>query len=272
MGLKFIQQTHLRIGGYSKFGRQCLTILAQDNRIDIPFNTVQELIANHASQSMMLVLEEAPRFYSQALCLSDNNAKWERQASCPSWKDHAKCVAHCLVYQLIPMSEYYPTIRALKAQDILSLSQRNIPVKSSPVLTYEDCVPRLSACEGKMQSLGTAREGIIPIPILFQVQSLIWDNYLHPYGGLCTLDIIERIARDSTRVIKILQDTGTNPQWFVAQQDNFLKDQGIGSALGLPSFIKQLDRMRIDYRRDRFLKSVVEHAVLREQVGKVQVD
>lgn len=137
--MKFIQQTHLRIGGYAKFGRQFLKNLAQDNRIDIPFNTVQELIANHASQSMMLVLEEPPKFYSQAPCLSDNNAKWERQASCPSWKDHAKCVAHCLVYQLIPMSEYYPTIRALKAQDILSLSQQNIPVKSSPVLTYEDC-------------------------------------------------------------------------------------------------------------------------------------
>ncbi|TWU72186.1 hypothetical protein ED733_001553 [Metarhizium rileyi] len=200
-GLKFIQQTHLRIGGHAKFGRQCLTILGQDSRMDISFDTVQELIANHTSKTMLLVLEEPPRFYSKASSVSRNNANamWERQTSCPLWKDHAKYVAHCLVYQIIPAGDYSSTILALKSQDILPLSQENIPVEPSPVPTVEDYVTGMSAFEGKIQSLGTTREGAIPFPILFQVQSLVWNNYLHPYGGLRALGVIERIARDSVR-------------------------------------------------------------------------
>ncbi|KID94540.1 RNA-dependent RNA polymerase, partial [Metarhizium majus ARSEF 297] len=207
MELKYIQQTHFHIEGYAKFGRQRLTILGGDNRIDIPFDTVQALITNHASQSMILVLEDPPRFYSKAPCFAGNNVNWERQTSCPPWNDHAKYVAHCLVYQLIPTGEYYSTIRALQAQDILSLSQQDIPVQLSPVPTVQDYATGMSAFEGKMQGQGTAREGIIPFPTLFQVQSLVWNNYLHPYGGLCAINLIQRIARDSTRNGKVFPFT-----------------------------------------------------------------
>jgi hypothetical protein len=34
--------------------------------------------------------------------------------------------------------------------------------------------------------------------------------------------------------------------------------------MGLPKLVKQLEKMGIDYRRDKFLKSAVEHVVLRE--------
>lgn len=99
--------------------------------------------------------------------------------------------------------------------------------------------------------------------------------------GIC--DVASRPLRLvlNRQVIKILEDMGTSDDWFVALQakalgalqavtatavntSTFLRQQDIGNALGLPSFIRQLDNMGIDYRRDRFLKSVVEHVVLRE--------
>ncbi|KHN97503.1 RNA-dependent RNA polymerase [Metarhizium album ARSEF 1941] len=204
-GLKFVSQSRFRVGGMAKFARQGLTIWGQDSRVDILYDAIHEVIANHSSQSIMLVLEEPPRFYSKSPCLQGSNVNWERQTSCPLWTDHAKYVAHCLVYQLTPTEEYQSIIRAIKAQDILPLSQQNIPVASCPAPTVEDYATGISAFEGKMQSLGTTREGIIPFPILFQVQSLVWNNYLHPYGGLCVLDHIARIARERA------QDSKTFP-------------------------------------------------------------
>lgn len=83
------------------------------------------------------------------------------------------------------------------------------------------------------------------------------------------------------QMIKILEDMGTDDEWFLDQQQRaldilrgvtakaintstFLEYQSIGINMGLPKLIKQLDRMNIDYRRDKFLRSAVEHVVLRE--------
>lgn len=99
--------------------------------------------------------------------------------------------------------------------------------------------------------------------------------------GIC--DVASRPLRLylNRQLIKILEDMGTVKNWFVTMQGKalrilrgvtatatntgtFLRYQSIGRPLGLPSFIKQLDKMGIDYRRDDFMRSVVEHVVLRE--------
>ena len=83
------------------------------------------------------------------------------------------------------------------------------------------------------------------------------------------------------QIIKILEDVGTDDGWFLKQQrkaldvlrnatseashtSKFLQYHTIGVNVGLPSFIKHISTMGIDYRREPFLKSVVEHVVLRE--------
>lgn len=83
------------------------------------------------------------------------------------------------------------------------------------------------------------------------------------------------------QLIKILEDMGIPEEWFLAMQKkaldvltsvtssarntaSFVKSQSIGQSLGLSKFIRDLDSLGIDYRKDRFLASVVEHVVLRE--------
>lgn len=99
--------------------------------------------------------------------------------------------------------------------------------------------------------------------------------------GIC--DVASRPLRLNLnrQLIKILEDMGTDYGWFTGLQDKalkllrgftrtaantstFLRYQDIGSALGFPAFIGQLDKMGIDYRCDKFLRAVVEHVVLHE--------
>ncbi|KAF2449704.1 RdRP-domain-containing protein [Karstenula rhodostoma CBS 690.94] len=83
------------------------------------------------------------------------------------------------------------------------------------------------------------------------------------------------------QMIKILEDMGIPAAWFLKQQDaalhklrfvtahisntaGFLKRQNIADRLGFPQLIRYLESIGIDYKRDQFMRSVVETAVLRE--------
>jgi hypothetical protein len=99
--------------------------------------------------------------------------------------------------------------------------------------------------------------------------------------GIC--DMASRPLRMylNRQLIKIMEDMGSDARWFIDQMrqavdtlrdvlntpskvGRFIASQGIGSPLSFPWFLKQLHNMGIDFRRDGFLRSIVEHAVLRE--------
>jgi hypothetical protein len=78
-----------------------------------------------------------------------------------------------------------------------------------------------------------------------------------------------------------LEDIGVPNKWFIQQQEkrlrvlqlitahiastvHFLKRQNIASSVDFPRFVRRLENIGIDYRRDRFMSSVVEASVLRE--------
>lgn len=82
-------------------------------------------------------------------------------------------------------------------------------------------------------------------------------------------------------MIKILEDMGIPAKWFLDQQTaalenlrlvtahisnttGFLKRQGIADHIGFPQFIRRLESIGVDYKRDKFMQSVVEAAILRE--------
>jgi hypothetical protein len=82
-------------------------------------------------------------------------------------------------------------------------------------------------------------------------------------------------------MIKILEDMGLPATWFLKQQEaalhklrfvtahisntaGFLKRQNIADRVGYPQLIRYLESIDIDYKRDQFMRSVVETAVLRE--------
>ncbi|KGQ04334.1 RNA-dependent RNA polymerase 1 [Beauveria bassiana D1-5] len=198
MGLKYIQQIHHRLEATAKFGPQFLTVHEEEvARMDIPYHVIQSVILDDGSQSMTLILEDPPRFFVARSDLDGQGAKWERLTSFPLWANHAKYVSHCLVYQLTLAGGYTSTVRALKRQDILSLNHQSIPLTATLIPTVEDYSTAMNAFEGKMQSLGNTTKHVLPFPILFQVQTLVWNNYLHPHSGLRVLEIIESTARDA---------------------------------------------------------------------------
>ncbi|ATY60774.1 rna-dependent rna polymerase [Cordyceps militaris] len=196
MELKYVQQIQHRINAYARFDHQSLVVQQEGvARMDVPYNAIQGLVLDPGAQSMTLILEVSPRFFAQQTS-HDDGSKWERQTSFPSWRDHPKYVAHCLVYQLMIAADYYPTIAALRQQDILSLEYEKMPLIKSPTPIVEDYVTGMRAFEGKMQSFGDVRTASIPFAILFQVETLVWNNYFHPEGGLSVLQILERTAKD----------------------------------------------------------------------------
>jgi hypothetical protein len=83
------------------------------------------------------------------------------------------------------------------------------------------------------------------------------------------------------QMIKILEDMGCASTWFFRMQNmelsrlrevtadaynvaRFLKHQSVGDTMRLHRLISLCENMGVDYRKDRFLRSVVEALVLRE--------
>ncbi|KAK3396965.1 RNA dependent RNA polymerase-domain-containing protein [Sordaria brevicollis] len=83
------------------------------------------------------------------------------------------------------------------------------------------------------------------------------------------------------QLIKILEDMGAPEHWFMRLQEKqlaslrritdniynvstFLKLQSIGDSIHLDQFLRDAHKMHVDYRKDPFLRGIVEAAVLRE--------
>lgn len=83
------------------------------------------------------------------------------------------------------------------------------------------------------------------------------------------------------QMIKILEDMGCTNAWFFRMQNvelarlravtadaynvaKFLKHQNVGETMRLHRMISLCENMSVDYRKDKFLRSVVEAMVLRE--------
>ncbi|UKZ56142.1 hypothetical protein TrVGV298_009970 [Trichoderma virens] len=107
-----------------------------------------------------------------------------------------------------------------------------------------------------------------------------------PSSDQTTLGICDTASKPlrlvlNRQTIKILEDMGTNFEWFIDQQNKaldvlrnvtasasntstFLESQLVGTNVGFPKLIKYLNKVGIDYRRDKFMKKVVDHTILRE--------
>ena len=107
-----------------------------------------------------------------------------------------------------------------------------------------------------------------------------------PSEDMQNLEICDMASRPiplvlNRQMIKILEDMGVPDNWFFKLQNTeltrlreitanasntarFLKAQAIGEPFRLHKLFRQCDLSRIDYRKEAFLRSVVEAAVLRE--------
>ncbi|KAH7153076.1 RNA dependent RNA polymerase-domain-containing protein [Dactylonectria macrodidyma] len=137
---------------------------------------------------------------------------------------------------------------------------------------------RLGGYKG-MVSLDTRLEGKV---ICLRKESMM----KFPSNDLTELGICDTSAKPlqlvlNRQMIKILEDMGVEKSWFFRMQrkaldvfravtataentGKFLQRQSIGVNMGFSRLVRQLGRMGIDYRRDKFMTSAVESVVLRE--------
>ncbi|KAL6901256.1 RNA dependent RNA polymerase domain-containing protein [Trichoderma evansii] len=204
--LMFVQQSSFLVKGVAKFGRRALMLtLDQEFRIDISYEIIQDLVAGASNNSLTLVLIETPRFYKkQAAPAQSGHAphftKWERQTHISIWPAHDKYVAHCLVYQITLASHYMETLETLRSRNVIAITRQNLPVLKTPRPFEEDYTTSMSRFEEHIGSAGiSGRTNLLPFVILFQLQALVWNNYLHPAIATKLLHLMTSVARDCKR-------------------------------------------------------------------------
>ncbi|KAL9480911.1 hypothetical protein ACSS6W_005697 [Trichoderma asperelloides] len=205
--LMFAQQSSIAVKGVAKFGRRALILtLGQEFRIDIAYETIQDLIAGASDNSLTLVLIETPRFYKMGESTpvqsvhAQHSTKWERQTHISIWPAHDKYVAHCLVYQITLASHYMETLEILRSRNVIAVTRQNLPVLRTPKPFEEDYTTSMSRFEGSIRSAGASgRTTLLPFVILFQLQALVWNNYLHPAIATKLLLLMTSVARDCKR-------------------------------------------------------------------------
>lgn len=193
--LTFAQQTSIAQPGHAKFGQRCLEATFDDSaRLSVPYETIESLVAEHAGPVLTLVLTEPPRFFARQSSPAHPVARWERRPSLPGWPHHENYVAHCLVYQLWIGAGDSHVIRFLRENELLQCFLHGLALDTHPAPYAHDYFTCIKTFEGTLRSVGSARR--VPFPILFQVQGLVWNNYLHPAAATRVLAIIDGMAWD----------------------------------------------------------------------------
>lgn len=190
--LTFISQTDTRDVLTLKFGQR-FAIVSTDylEEVYIEYRTVKDCIVNEIDSSFTFVLSEPPRMYEQTIQLGTSYTNLVRKSHLWSMANHEKYVAHCLVYRVSCVSDGFQKIASgLKDSEILTMTRSAINFTARPQPYIDDYATCMRAFEGKIQQIGNSGR-IFPFVVLFQVQALVWGNYLHPKAALDVLAIMQ---------------------------------------------------------------------------------
>ncbi|KAF4986827.1 hypothetical protein FGRMN_10645 [Fusarium graminum] len=181
-----------------KFTPQWLTIQHEaGNRMDFHKDTIQDLVASRGDASLTLVLTEPPKMYET--CRSDNsNQQWKRVKGLLSWGLFPEYSATCLVYRIYlnSVSDFDEILQSLKNRDILAITNHDLSY-----VTLRSVNTESNHLLGRKTFIAKAKDllssGSVHFAFLFQVQALVWNNYINPAGGIELLDILDRVIQDA---------------------------------------------------------------------------
>jgi hypothetical protein len=180
-----------------KFTPQWLSVQNEaGNRMDFHNDTIQDLIASRGDASLTLVLAEPPKMYTPYR--SDNSSQqWKREQGLADWDLIRDYSSSCLVYRIYfsGVSVFDEVLQSLKRRDILAITNHDLP--SVPWRFME---PGSNHFLGRQQFIEKAKRilssGIVHFAFLFQVQALVWNNFINPASGIGLLDLIDQVIRD----------------------------------------------------------------------------
>ena len=131
-------------------------------------------------------------------------------------------------------------------------------------------------------------KGMVAFDSRLSGEKMLLRKSMVKFPGLGSLDIeiCEAAYRPlpyflNQQTIKILEDMGVDDDFFLQHQkravdrlrqtasnstraSDFLKSHAIGDGIHLPWFIKKLSKINLSFRQDRFLRNIIEMAVLAE--------
>ncbi|KAJ0163617.1 RNA-dependent RNA polymerase 1 [Colletotrichum tanaceti] len=193
--LVFNQQYHSNKRGVSKFCKRMLILKFDDGgKVEIPYSSVVEMIHSSHPTTFTLVLSEPPHFYKSntnlqetmsGLSLGPRKPQQKSQKSLvrclgiPDAKEHVKYAGACLVYQLAVFDpDFDHKMITLEKKGSLGIAHSHVDLIRTPVYNMEDYHSSWARFYDLLVEAG--KHNIVPFGILVQLQSLVWNNFLHP--------------------------------------------------------------------------------------------
>lgn len=197
--LTFVQQMQSVAQANVKFGQSFVIIaLNHVNVIFVPIRTIQDTIMDYRDKSFTFVLTEPPRFYERMGDPGPRQPEWLRCDTLTGWPTLRWYANMCLVYKVdmnMELSSFQRLVTSLKNRDLFSMTRESLVLDLIPKPYVDEFSSCIESFTGKLTALGKERKGL-SYSLLFQIQALVWNNYLHPRAGQDLLEILANHAED----------------------------------------------------------------------------
>ncbi|KAF3766441.1 RdRP-domain-containing protein [Cryphonectria parasitica EP155] len=227
--LVFVPEVEIRDTGTAKFSKHTLLIkLKSGHIVRISLDTIVSLVCSF-DHTFNLTLSEGPSFFHQSnpekpstsrhidpemenmldlmksVFVNDlsGNKEPERTRVCSLNEQHAKVVGHCLVYQFqVTGSDLHRPMRTLKNHHVVPFVRFPIPTLRMAPQQFGCSEHAMHALLEELASVEKAR--LLPFGILFHLQALAFNAYLHP-------SVVLSLLKELLRKFKSDRDTGRQP-------------------------------------------------------------
>lgn len=196
--LVFARQTECTTAGQAEFKRKsCIVTTVTGNQMHISYLTIEDCVFDFADASFTMVLSQTPRFYARNTLEVDPRTQWSRMPVLSGWPELSKFVSHCLVYRFQTMGEDFERLfAAVKAKSFISVTRHAMPMDMSPRPHTHEYLSCMQDFYRKIGYMGNSSK-LLSFGVLFQVQKMVWNNYLHPKPATTILEIMERITMEA---------------------------------------------------------------------------
>ncbi|KAJ2899354.1 RNA-dependent RNA polymerase [Zalerion maritima] len=196
----------------AKFAKSSLILKLLDGRqVDVSFNGIEQVVASDRDSSLILILTEIPKFYTTNDLITGLDRLSIAEESDPRKQSPSKfrttdlggeqkhMIGAGIVYRIqVSSADFATKVRRLQTRPFIS-----------EVINAQAYIPRLGISMMEHfpplgESLGTlnkrleveAKQAKLPFGVLFQLQVLAWNAYLHPNTVIKILDSLK--ARQGT--------------------------------------------------------------------------
>jgi RNA dependent RNA polymerase len=208
--LTFVPEVQWGDGGIVRVTKRNMVVKVDNNRlIRIPLNTIVELVW-FRDGSLTLTLSTVPLFFSDispieklmagllGINVTGNNygnaSEASRSRLCALGEKHAEVVGQCLVYQFnVSPVDLSRKIEDLKRREI-TITRYDLAIQRTAPIYMGEFAPQLKALMGELANY--TKNNSLPFGVLFQLQALAYNAYLHPATVLGLTKQLHRIFRD----------------------------------------------------------------------------